>query len=82
MTGEPLSGLKRRKSGDFTRAISAAGRLRKASDDAANDLQFMVNLAGRYERALIDIRQLTVDIGDSVEAATRACDVAMEALGE
>jgi hypothetical protein len=32
--------------------------------------------------ALREIRMLTVEVGDSVEAATRACDIAMKALGE
>lgn len=36
----------------------------------------------RLRAALTKIRMLTVEVGDSVEAATLACDVAMEALGE
>lgn len=33
-----------------------------------------------FEGALREIRELTVEVGDSVEAATRASHIAMEAL--
>ena len=36
----------------------------------------------KYHAALTEIRMLTVEVGDSVEAATKASWIALEALGE